>query len=107
MLKIIGLVCLFSLALGCNNNNTSTNNQIESGDGEKILLKRGNLSQVQYESNDCQAIISGTQNPQQILVFYKCGWLERSHTMECPSQYNCTGLYLDGLELNAGFSEDF
>lgn len=115
MKAISSLVVLTSfLFLGCSKNNNGdaardTHQKVITDTGnEKKITKLGDLSLVKYASSACYAKVSGVDNPQQLLISYKCSWLQRSHTLSCSSDFLCSGTYGDeNNKIEVGLSEDF
>ncbi len=75
--------------------------------GGQNQKKLGDLLFNKYKSINCLAEASGVDQPKQLLLTYKCGWLERSHRLICPSEYSCFGQYGQNQRIEVEFSTDY
>ena len=72
-----------------------------------VYKKLGDLSTVNYKSKDCTSVVSGVDNPQELIISYQCGYVNRAHTLSCSSNYLCSGFYEAGKKIEVGLAQDF
>jgi hypothetical protein len=114
MFKILA-VSVFSAALLCacnKSNNSGGGPGIVNGTG---IGKLGDLNRAEYKSEACTAIVSGSENPAQVILGLTCricdtcnSTIEHDFILACGAgDHKCSADYADGTHADAAFAENY
>lgn len=103
------LAALFFTACGSEEPVISELAEIGSGQTGGAPARLGDLDRVPYKSANCSAIVSGAEEPRQLIVSGRCYRYSRvDFVMQCPNTArSCAQAYANGGRAEASISENF
>ena len=106
-LSIILLIIILNACSGGDSHTDPSPSQIAPQGQSSDLKKISDLSRAEYRSYGCQAVVSGVDEPKQLILSYSCSGLRRAHTLSCTSDHFCIGTFAEKRRIEVGLSQDF
>lgn len=101
------IISIYSIGLISCARDAATPNPPVPHDGDlRAFKKLGDLSLTRYSGKSCTAIVSGSDEPKQLLIKRQCAY-ENSYTLSCTSNFNCATVWEGNRRLEVGLSQDF